>query len=207
MLKIKMENVGKRYSRGWVFRSVSDEIQPGEAIAILGPNGSGKSTLLRILSGSVTPSQGKVDYELEGKKLKDEEVYMNMTIAAPYLELVEEYTLEEQVAFHFRFKQVVKGVEQSQVPDLLLLGEDRAKPIKEYSSGMLQRVKLGLAILSDTPLVLLDEPTTNLDAGGIEWYNKIIDEYTMNRTVVVCSNRRDQEYHFCAREVIMENYR
>ena len=202
-----MENVGKRYSRGWVFRSVSDEIQPGEAIAILGPNGSGKSTLLRILSGSVTPSQGKVDYELEGKKLKDEEVYMNMTIAAPYLELVEEYTLEEQVAFHFRFKQVVKGVEQSQVPDLLLLGEDRAKPIKEYSSGMLQRVKLGLAILSDTPLVLLDEPTTNLDAGGIEWYNKIIDEYTMNRTVVVCSNRRDQEYHFCAREVIMENYR
>lgn len=207
MLKIRIENVGKRYGRGWVFRSVSEEVQPGEAIAILGPNGSGKSTLLRIVSGSVTPSQGIVAYELKGETLLEDQMYMNMTIAAPYLELVEEYTLEEQIAFHFQFKQIAKGVEQSQVPELLQLEEDKAKPIKEYSSGMMQRVKLGLAIFSDTPLVLLDEPTTNLDVGGIEWYKKIIDDYTTNRTVVVCSNMRDQEHHFCTREIIMENYR
>jgi ABC-type multidrug transport system ATPase subunit len=207
MLKIKMDNVGKRYNRGWVFRAVSDEIQLGDAIAILGPNGSGKSTLLQIIAGSVSPSQGEMSYYLEGEALMEEQIYRNITIAAPYLELIEEYTLEEQIAFHFQFKELAKGVEQSQVSSLLNLEEDKAKPLKQYSSGMLQRVKLGLAILSDTPIVLLDEPATNLDSNGIEWYNKMVRNYTKDRTVIICSNRREEEYHFCNRELIMENYR
>ena len=207
MLKIRLDNVGKRFNRGWVFREINDEIQPGESIAILGSNGSGKSTLLRIISGSSTPTKGEISYTMDGAEILGEQIYEHITIAAPYLELIEEYTLEEQVAFHFKFKKLIEGIEHSEIPALLNLEADKAKPIKQYSSGMIQRVKLGLAILSDTPLVLLDEPATNLDSNGIDWYNMMAGNYTKNRTVIICSNRREEEYHFCNRELVMENYR
>jgi len=207
MLKISLNNVGKRFNRGWVFRGLNSEISNGGALAILGSNGSGKSTLLRILSGSLTPSQGKVSFHLDSQELAEDQVYKEVAIAAPYLELIQEYTLEEHIAFHFQFKKPLDSWDTSQIAGLLDLQADLAKPIKQYSSGMTQRVKLGLAILSDTPILLLDEPATNLDSNGIGWYNELLIQYAKGRTVVICSNRREEEYHFCDRELIMGNYK
>jgi len=207
MLEIMLDNVGKRFISGWVFRSLSSKISAGEAVVILGSNGSGKSTLLRILSGSLTPSQGDVSFNLNDEVLAEDQVYKEVAIAAPYLELIEEYTLNEHIAFHFQFKKPLKGLDTSKIAGLINLQDDIARPVKQYSSGMLQRVKLGLAILSDTPVLLLDEPATNLDSDGVSWYNQLLKKHRNGRTVVICSNRREEEYHFCDRELIMENYK
>jgi len=171
-----------------------------------GPMAPG-SPLLRIISGSLTPSQGEISYELDGDNTPVEEIYQNISMAAPYLDLIQEYTLEEHIKFHFKFKQLVDGVTLNQVPDILKLNEDKTKPLKQYSSGMVQRVKLGMAILSDTPLVLLDEPATNLDSEGIAWFNELLKKFGVNRSVVICSNERTEEYRFCNKELSMENYK
>ncbi len=176
-------------------------------MAILGSNGSGKSTLLRMLSGSLTPSQGELSFDLDGEELEEDKIYREVTMAAPYLELIQEYTLDEQINFHFKFKGLVKDLDSSEIPKLLHLEKDRTKQIKLYSSGMLQRAKLGLAILSDTPVVLLDEPATNLDSDGIAWYNELLKKYCKDRTVVICSNKREEEYEYCNRELIMEDHK
>ncbi|MBL4754886.1 MAG: ATP-binding cassette domain-containing protein [Flavobacteriales bacterium] len=207
MLKIRLDKVGKRFNRGWVFKGISCEIKPDEPMVVLGSNGSGKSTLLRIISGSLTPSHGEIFYELDGHATPVEELYQNVSIAAPYLDLIQEYTLEEHIEFHFKFKQLVEGVALDHVPDMLNLHENKSKPLKQYSSGMVQRVKLGLAILSKTPMLLLDEPSTNLDAKGIVWYNELLKQFAVNRTVVICSNERTEEYQFCVQELSMENYK
>jgi len=207
MLKIRLDNVGKRFNRGWVFQGVNCEIACGERVVILGSNGSGKSTLLRLISGSLTPSKGNLSFELNEVAISEEKIYKHVSLAAPYLELIQEYTLQEHISFHFKFKSPIGGLEPSKIPGMLHLNEESTKPIKQYSSGMLQRVKIGLSILSDTELLLLDEPATNLDAEAIQWYNELLNKYGEGRCIVICSNRREEEYQNCGQELIMENYR
>ena len=72
---------------------------------------------------------------------------------------------------------------------------------------MKQRVRLVLAILSNTPLLLLDEPTSNLDKKGIEWYKQLMSEYCSERIVMVCSNHQQHEYEFCKNEIVIEKYK
>lgn len=207
MLRIRLDNVGKLFNRKWVFRGLSDEFTSDHNIAVLGSNGSGKSTLLRMLSGNLTPSQGEIIFELDGQEIAIEKIFNEVSMAAPYLELIQDYSLEEHIKFHFQFKKLSHGVIASQIPELLNLSGDKTKPIKQFSSGMIQRVKLGLAILSDTSLVLLDEPSSNLDSEGINWYNELLTQFAKGRTVIICSNRREEEYQYCNRELIMENYK
>lgn len=207
MLKVKLDNVGKVFNRTWIFKGISKEITSGDSIVVLGSNGSGKSTLLRLLSGSLSPSQGEVVFESYKDIVEEDKVFETVAMAAPYLDLIDEYTLEEHVRFHFQFKRMVDDLELSQVPSLLHLDKDKTKPIKQLSSGMRQRVKLGLAILSDSPLLLLDEPATNLDSSGITWYNELLVKYANERLVVICSNKREEEHQFCDQEIIMENYK
>ena len=207
MLKIRLDNVGKLFNRKWVFKNLNQELSTGDRLAILGANGSGKSTLLRMLSGNLTPSSGEVEVKNEGEVVEEDKLFNEVAMAAPYLDLINDYSLEEHIKFHFKFKPLIKGVELSQIPTLLHLEDESKKPIKQYSSGMQQRVKLGLAILSDVPILLLDEPLTNLDAEGVVWYNELLSKYAKGRLVVICSNKREEEYQFCDQELIMENYK
>ena len=207
MVKIALKEVGKRFNKEWVFKNVNYQLEAGASYAILGANGSGKSTLIQIIAGNITPSAGIITFIKDDEKIPDEKIFREVAIAAPYLELIEEFTLTELIKFHFRFKSMVKEVNEKDIPELLNLGLERNKPLKHYSSGMAQRVKLGLAIFSDCPVLLLDEPATNLDNNGISWYNDLIKKYAGNRLVVVCSNHRTDEYSFCKEELIMENFK
>ena len=80
------------------------------------------------------------------------------------------------------------------------------KQIRYYSSGMRQRVRLAQAIFSDTPLVLLDEPCTNLDVDGIVLYRQLIEDHCKGRLVIVSSNDR-QEYEFCDETINIMEYK
>jgi len=123
-------------------------------------------------------------------------LFNQLSIAAPYLELVEEFTLSEQIDFHLKFKTFAANTTKDQLIQLLQLEKSKDKEIRFFSSGMKQRVKLGLALYSDTPILLLDEPTTNLDTQGCEWYQKEIKKNLKGRLVIICSNQRN-EYDFC----------
>ena len=102
-MKITLQNIGRRFNRDWIFKNIDYTFTSGQSYAILGPNGSGKSTLLQILNGSLSPSAGNINYSLNESPLEIETVFKQLSLAAPYLELIEEFTLDEMIGFHFRF--------------------------------------------------------------------------------------------------------
>ncbi len=108
-MKIKLSNIGKRFNNQWIFRGIDKTFESGKSYAFLGGNGSGKSTLLQIVSGYSTATEGEMSFEIDGNKMEDSEIFKNISIAAPYLELLEEFTLNETIDFHFKFKKKCTG--------------------------------------------------------------------------------------------------
>ncbi|MBU0695347.1 MAG: ABC transporter ATP-binding protein [Bacteroidetes bacterium] len=205
-MKIILEQISRRFNREWIFKNIDYSFDAGKSYAILGINGSGKSTLLQVISGSLSPSSGQLIYQLEGKEIPVEQVFKHLSIAAPYLELIEEFTLFEILDFHFQFKVRLNNLANEQLIKLLDMENSATKQIKYFSSGMKQRVKLVLALCSDTPILLLDEPTSNLDEQGIEWYISLINQFANNRLVIVCSNQA-HEYEFCDYQLKLSNFK
>ena len=205
-MKVSLTDAGKRFNRDWIFRHITYTLEEGNSYAIVGPNGSGKSTLLQVLSGAMQVSEGKCEWSKVNGQLSNEEVYNSVSICAPYLEVVEEMTLKEFLDFHHRFKRFLPSITIDCIASLIGLDEAVSKQIRFYSSGMKQRVKLAQAIFSDTPLLLLDEPCTNLDAGGIEIYHHLITDFCKNRLVIVSSND-EVEYKFCTEMIRVVDYK
>ncbi|MFN3315348.1 MAG: ATP-binding cassette domain-containing protein [Raineya sp.] len=197
MFSISTENLGKKFNYEWIFKNLSFKFQLGDSYAIVGNNGSGKSTMLQVLAGALPPSEGKIWYEQENKKILPEEFYQYLSWASPYLELIEEMTLTEQIEFHFKMKPRSSLISSNkQLIELLRLEQSKKKYIKNFSSGMKQRLKLGLAFYTDTPLLMLDEPTSNLDAQNIAWYKNEVTKQIGQRLIIVASNQ-NEEYDFC----------
>lgn len=205
-MKIKLTKVGKRFNREWIFRNLNLELHPETSYAVTGPNGSGKSTLLQIIAGATTFNEGVIGYYLHDKQINEEDVYAKISLAAPYLELVEEMTLIEFFQFHSNLKSWLPSVNSKKIISIINLDHAANKQIRYYSSGMKQRVKLAQAILSDVPAVLLDEPCTNLDKEGINLYKKLVDEFCSSRLLIVSSNDL-QEYDFCKEIIDLRDYK
>ena len=206
-LQISLQNVGKRYNHEWIFRGINHSFHQNEHTVILGSNGSGKSTLLQVILGSIVNSEGEIEYTVNGKTFKAEETRGFFSIATPYLELIEEFTLVEALEFHQKMAAFRTGLTINSIIEKLYLTEAKNKEIKYYSSGMKQRVKLGIALLSDTPFILLDEPTSNLDAQAIEWYKQLVDEHKKDRIILVCSNDQKEEFSFCTQKLNLMDYK
>ncbi|MGN6165252.1 MAG: ABC transporter ATP-binding protein [Flavisolibacter sp.] len=195
-MKIKLSNAGKRFNREWIFRRANLEFTSGNAYAVTGPNGSGKSTLLQSIGGMLQLSEGTREMADDRWQMTGEHAYRQISFCAPYLDVIEEMTLTEFLQFHNRFKSFVSGFDAKKITEVLGLQAAANKQIRYYSSGMKQRVKLAQTIFFDTAIVLLDEPTTNLDDKGIEQYHSLINNYCKERLVIVCSND-PIEYSFC----------
>lgn len=206
-MEITLDKISRRYNSEWIFRNVSYSFTSGNSYAVLGSNGSGKSTLLQIISGHLHPSSGTISYKIDGTELPVDDIYRYVSISGPYLELIEEFTLEEMVAFHLKFRKFRNEIDSKQFIEITRLGRNRNKALKYYSSGMKQRVKLAVAILSDVPLVLLDEPASNLDAAGIAWYRELITAYSAGRIFIICSNSQPAEYDFCRESILINDYK
>jgi ABC-2 type transport system ATP-binding protein len=199
-LNISLNNIGKRFNREWIFRHFNYEFLQGKSYAITGSNGSGKSTLLQIIAGATLHSEGEIAWQnvVTLKQIVTEKAFQQIAIAAPYLDLIEEMTAMEFLQFHTSFKKLT----QPFVAILQEVGLEKAanKQIRYYSSGMKQRLKLAQAFFSDTSVLLLDEPTTNLDDEGIILYQKLLQNYANNKLLIVSSNDK-KEYNNC--EVII----
>lgn len=196
-MRIELTKVGKRFNRHWIFRNLSFQFESGNHYAITGPNGSGKSTLLQIISGFSTHNEGTIQYFLNEQPVSSESIFRQISFAAPYLDLIEEMTLVEFFSFHHKMKGWLPGIDAKHIILLCGLEKSAHKQIRYYSSGMKQRVKLTQAIFSNVPVVLLDEPLTNLDDDGILLYNSLIEKYCNDRLVIISSNDK-KEYSFCS---------
>ena len=206
-MNIILSGTGKKFNTEWIFRKLSCRFEENKSYAILGRNGSGKSTLLQVIAGSIHPTAGTIKYYSGESEISSEKIFQQLTLVAPYQELIEEFTLEEMLKFHFAFKSPVKGITIPLILERIGFKNPGHKVIRLFSSGMKQRVKLVLAIMSDLPLLLLDEPTMNLDKAGIDWYLELIRRYTQNRTVIICSNLHQQESAFATSSLQIEDFK
>lgn len=221
-MTISLSNVGKRYNREWIFRHFSYTFSSEKRYAITGSNGSGKSTLLQVISGALTHNEGTIAVTgaqssttnlavaasaKEVRKqptINSEQLYQHISIAAPYLELIEEMTATEMLQFHEGFKELTASIPE--ILKTVTLEKAAHKQIRYYSSGMKQRLKLAQAFFSNSPVLLLDEPTTNLDADGIALYHHLIDNYATGKLIIVSSND-PQEYNFCGEVIAIGDYK
>lgn len=201
-MKICLNNISKRYQQNWIFKDLSLEIQDGSSLAILGNNGSGKSSLLRIIASMQSATKGTITYTHQQEQIEPNAIYNMLSYAAVGMQLIEEFTLSELLTFHFSFKKSINQLRVEEIISILDMKNVQSKLVGDFSSGMKQRVKLAQAIFTDAPLLLLDEPCSNLDKHGIAQYQEWIATYQNNRTIIVASNDVN-EYSFCKQQIVL----
>lgn len=202
MKQISLISAGKRFNKDWIFQSLDVDFEEGQHYALIGNNGSGKSTLLQIIAGFTTLTKGTIEWS----NADAQSIYNQISIAAPYLELVEELTTLEHFEFHAKFKSLITGISILDIIKLIGLASATNKQIRYFSSGMKQRLKLGLAIFSNCPILLLDEPCSNLDKEGYALYKNLIAQYAMHKLIIVGSND-PEEYAFCTKQINLMDYK
>jgi ABC-type multidrug transport system ATPase subunit len=195
-MHIRLEGIAKRFRKEWIFRNVNLSFQAPHKYAIVGANGSGKSTLLQLIAGIGMATEGTVYYEFESEIKTAEEMATQFSFSAPYQELPEEFTGNELFDFHFKFREKTAPFAAKKFFELIQLVNEGDKHIKYYSSGMRQRLKLGLCVFTQAKAYFLDEPTTNLDKKGIEWYQRLLKEQLEDKLLLVSSNI-EEEYKIC----------
>lgn len=199
---ITAEHIGKKFGRNSIFTKLNHVFQPNSITAVLGSNGSGKSTLLRVLSGQMDCDEGKISY-LQGRVSRDA-FFRYVGYTAPYIDLPEEFTFKELLRFHAHFK--AHSLPLVQIPEACGLDKAAHIAIKEYSSGMKQRVKLSLNLFFQHKAHLFDEPCAHLDQAGYEWFNHQIAHMPSDCAVVIASNDPG-EYLQASEEIRMELFK
>jgi ABC-type multidrug transport system ATPase subunit len=205
-MRITAKNLSKRFNREWIFKDLNYQFNSPGTFAIVGPNGSGKSTLLQVLWGQMVPSAGTISYELSDQEINQPDFFNHISIATPYMDLIDEFTLLEMVKFHFSFKEIRDNKSIEEVIELLELSHARDKVISNFSSGMRQRLKLGLAFYSKCHALFLDEPTTNLDRKSIDWYSKYLEQIPGETLIFIASNQ-EHEYPAGAQKIDILSYK
>jgi ABC-type multidrug transport system ATPase subunit len=205
--EISLNGIGKKFRSQWIFKNINTVFSKGDRIAVSGPNGSGKSTLLQLIAGYITPSEGTMQWKSESTTIASDQLFRHLTMAAPYMELIEEFTLEENINFFLQHKKFREQLNSSQFIEKIELSAASSKPVKYFSSGMKQRMKLGMAILAQTDVLFLDEPLSNLDKQGYDWYRKLIETIPSETIVFVGSNMVKDEAFFCNREMHIQDFK
>jgi ABC-type multidrug transport system ATPase subunit len=177
-----------------LFRSLTCTFDSAKNYVSVGGNGSGKSTLLKIIAGGTDSTEGKIEYSSKGKNIDRATLPEYISFCSPYMDLIEEFTFLEIIKYQKKFKAFKSGLSVSDIIDISTLKGIDNKPIRNYSSGMKQRIKLTLAATADVEMILLDEPTSNLDPAGKKWYSSLLDTFGKDKTIIVASNHQEEEY-------------
>jgi ABC-type multidrug transport system ATPase subunit len=206
-MRIQVTAASKRFNTEWIFSNLNFSFTTGQHYALIGNNGSGKSTLLQIIAGYIGLTKGGIQWiSTSNETIDSTNIFQYISIAAPYLELVEEFTALEQITFHQQFKPLQNGLEPIELLEKIGLRNAAKKQIRNFSSGMKQRLKLALAIFDQAPILLLDEPCSNLDQEGIQTYHQLMQTYAMHKLIIVASND-PQEYQFCSQQLSLSNFK
>jgi ABC-type multidrug transport system ATPase subunit len=206
LFSVSTKDLGKKFATEWIFKGFTNAFELGHTYTFVGNNGSGKTTLLKTLAGILPQTQGEI-YYTKGKRLLPIDYWFpNLSYAAPYLELIEEFTLLESIEFHEKFKKLVISKQQI-IEELNFTKTASQKPLKFFSSGMKQKLKLALALYSDTKMVFLDEPTANFDKTNLLWYQQQLLLHKNNRIVCLASNIVEEYDFFDCKIIEMKDYK
>jgi ABC-type multidrug transport system ATPase subunit len=200
VFNIEVENISKKYEQSIIIRDFSQLFEAHQQYALLGANGAGKSTLLQMLYGYIQVGKGKIIYTLDGKELVSGDEASHISFAAPYLDLMDDFTAKEMLQIHFQFKKIYNPFSFDDVLASVGLSQSVDKAIRNFSSGMKQRLKLALAFFSQSEALFLDEPCTNLDADGLKVYQNLIQNMLKDRMLIIASNQ-PVEYEFCKHHI------
>ena len=208
MPTLRANNLGQRFGRLLLFRRMSFTLEGGTSLAVTGANGSGKSTLLRILAGVLSPKAGSVSLSVEGQSISDEAHPLHAGLVAPYLNVYDDLTARENLQFLSQTR-ALPGPEAriATVLDDVGLGARGNDLVGTYSSGMKQRVKVAAALLAEPPLLLLDEPSTNLDTMGVDMVERVMDQQQARGGLLVVATNRADEAAAHDRTIRIEDFR
>jgi len=205
-IAIAVTNVGKEFNRRSIFSNISFNLTAPASLAITGRNGTGKSTLLKILAGLLIPTKGIVKYFRDGNAADIEHFKDYLGFVSPYLNLYDEFTAVENLLILGRMRNS-KQIKKDQVMELLSnwgLFERKADLVGTYSSGMKQRLKYAFALMHTPPLLLLDEPTSNLDEEGVAIVNQFIKCQKQNGILILATNTREESL-WCDQQLSLES--
>lgn len=186
---IVVDQISKKFSRRTVLSGVTFRVQPGAVFGITGRNGSGKSTLMKIIAGLISPTGGSVEFQNAAGVVAPEQVYREIGYAAPYIAMYDEFNALENLRLFARIRSLPFDREKaSALLESIGLPTDRHDPVKTYSSGMMQRMRLAFATMHNPGFLFLDEPTSNLDEDGARVVHEIVARYKQDSCVIVASN-------------------
>ncbi len=195
-MQIQLNNISKRFKKHWIFKSINQEFIGPRNYGIIGDNGGGKSTLLKTIAGITSPTEGNLQYINSGKIIHLNNLFPFLAIVAPYMDLPNELSLKELFKFQQKFKKYHSNTNESIFFSSIQLENKEDEIVKNLSSGMKQRLKLGLALLSKSAVVLLDEPCSNLDKKGRELYKELLSK-SKDKLIIIASNSNEDELFEC----------
>jgi len=204
---VKAESLSKTFGRRLIFSGLNFEFSKKGIYGISGPNGSGKSTLVQIIAGLISPSAGKVRHIMEDKDIPPEKLHNHIGFVSPYLVLYEEFTALENLELFAKIRNVHFNTEKIEyLLKVFLLYERKDDLVKTYSSGMKQRMKFIFAMMHSPRLLILDEPTSNLDDEGKESVYRITREQGSDCIVLIASNERS-DLELCSEKIVIQDYK
>jgi ABC-type multidrug transport system ATPase subunit len=203
-MNIELNLLEKSYQKKIIFQNLSAKFESGKRYGIAGHNGSGKSTLLKIIAGFITPNSGDITYTISDKSIPVEAIFKYVNFTAPYIDLPVDLSFYELLDFHFSLKERIEDKCNEDINEYFQL--PTALPIRQFSSGMLQRVKLALVFFTKSDLVLLDEPTETLDEIGFKLYTTLIESYSHQRTIIIASNK-EKDFIGCQSILKVNDYK
>lgn len=189
-VRVTFSALGKRFGAHSVLKGVSGELRPGCAVVITGHNGSGKSTLLNLLAGVMRPSSGAIDYRQGETPLPRHLWHTVVGMVSSDMAVYEELSALENLHFFARLRGLGRGPGELErlLCELGLAARDLRRPVSTYSSGMKQRVKLAQAVVHEPPVLLLDEPSSNLDERGHETAADLVRRFRPRAALAVATN-------------------
>lgn len=199
-MDILLYKIGKKYNNQWIIRNINCPINNNSKLAILGANGSGKTTLLQIIAGNIQQTEGEISYKKNGIIIKPDTLYKYISFTAPYQELIHNFTVKEIINTYNKFKLFFNNINIHEFLDIIQMEKFVETKYIHLSTGYKQRLKNGLAILSDTPVLLMDEPCSNLDNESINHFNYILQKYCLHRIIIISSNYKNYEHNICTQE-------
>lgn len=204
-MKILAEHVAKKFRQELVIKQFNYTFHSGNSYALTGPNGSGKSTLLKLLSQFSLPTSGHIHYHQQDAPISSDDAFQYVAFVAPYTDLIEEFSPSELIEFLRKSTFLPNHFNIEAFEEFSELRTSRSKIIKNFSSGMRQKVKLSLAMASQRPILFLDEPTSNLDETAKAWFEKKLK--TQQEKLIILASNEPEEIKQCTHTLSILDYK
>jgi heme exporter protein A len=204
---LSADSINKTFGRRLIFKNISFKLNLSTIFGISGPNGSGKSTLVKIIANIISPSAGRIIHNLNGSEIKPGKLHNHIGLVSPYLVLYDEFTAYENLNYFSEIRGI--SFNKERVDSLLnkfLLFNRRNDLVKTYSSGMKQRLKFIFALMHSPQLIILDEPTSNIDDEGKEVVYELVKEEGNKNIVIIASNEKS-DLSLCSEIIDLNDYK